>query len=120
MDLLDTDVIIEMLRNRQYEEGSISLVTLIEVLRGVGAAKRIQVKKLLEEIFDVQSLDNSTIETYCKLYHKLMEEGTSIPDADLLIAATAMSRDISLRTQDEHFKRLEAHGLRLAVPAQKS
>jgi predicted nucleic acid-binding protein len=43
------------------------------------------------------------IETYCSLYDSLRAEGTLIPDADLLIAATAISHDIALRTGDEHF-----------------
>jgi predicted nucleic acid-binding protein len=47
--------------------------------------------------------DPMCIETYCSLYDSLRAEGTLIPDADLLIAATAISHDIALRTGDEHF-----------------
>jgi predicted nucleic acid-binding protein len=114
MNLFDTDAVIELLQEKRYEVGGISVVTLIEVLRGLEAEKRAQVKKLLEESFDVQSLDNEMIETYCTLYRKLKEEGRSIPDADLLIAATAMSKNMTLKTRDEHFERLEEFGLKLA------
>jgi len=113
MNLLDTDVVIELLRQKRYEEGSISVITLIELLRGLEARKRPQVKNRLEESFNVEDLDNDTIETYCNLYQKLTDQGASIPDADLLIAATAMTRSIALKTRDEHFKRLQVHGLRL-------
>lgn len=113
MNLLDTDVVIELLRQKRYEEGSISVITLIELLRGLEARKRSQVKKRLEESFNVEDLHNDTIETYCNLYQKLTDQGASIPDADLLIAATAMTRSIALKTRDEHFKRLQVHGLRL-------
>jgi predicted nucleic acid-binding protein len=37
-----------------------------------------------------------------------------MPDADLLIAATAISHNTMLRTGDEHFARLVDLGLRLA------
>ena len=114
MILLDTDAVIEMLRKRRYEAGSISIITLIEVLRGLKAEKRSKAKKLLEESFNLLNLDNSAIETYCGIYQKLREEGTPIPDADLLIAATAISKNIPLKTRDEHFKRLKHLGLKIA------
>ena len=113
MSLLDTDVVIELLRERRYEAGSISIITIIEVLRGIEAEKGSKVKGLLEESFNVLSLDNEVIKTYCSLYRKLREEGTLVPDADLLLAATAISHNIPLKTGDEHFKRLKELGLKL-------
>ncbi|MEM2815567.1 MAG: PIN domain-containing protein [Candidatus Bathyarchaeia archaeon] len=113
MNLLDTDVIIEMLRKKEYESGAISLITLIEVLRGLKAEKRPEVKRLLEESFTLLNIDNKTIETYCTLYGKLREEGTPIPDADLLIAATAIAHNLQLKTKDEHFQKLTTLGLTL-------
>ena len=38
----------------------------------------------------------------------------SIPDADLLIAAAAISENIVLKTGDKHFERLKEFGLKLA------
>jgi len=104
----------ELLRERKYEAGSISIVTLIEVLRGLEVEKRGRVKKLLEETFNLQNLDNEIIETYCKIYCGLKEKATLIPDADLLVAATAIARNLTLKTRDEHFQRLEELGLRRA------
>ena len=119
MNLFDTDTILGMLRERRHEIGAISIITLIEVLRGLKARKRPKVKELLEESFNLLSLDNEVIETYCNLHRKLKKEGISIPDADLLIAATAISRNMTLKTRDEHFERLRELGLKL-VGAQKS
>ncbi len=119
MNLLDTDIIMELLHKRRHEMGAISIITLIEILRGLEDRKRIEVKNLLEESFNVQSLDNETIKAYCSLYRKLKKEGTLIPDADLLITATAISRNITLRTHDEHFTRLTKFGLRLAQTPKK-
>lgn len=119
MNLLDTDIIVELLRERRHEVGGISIITLIEVLRGLEATKRAKVKELLEESFNTLSLDNEIIETYCNLYRTLRKEGALIPDADLLIAATAISRNMTLKTRDEHFERLIKLGLKLAKTRKK-
>jgi tRNA(fMet)-specific endonuclease VapC len=113
MNLLDTDVLIEMLKKKKHGLGITSSVTLIEILRGIETKKRPRVKQLLEESFNLLSIDNKTIETYCTLYHKLKEEGASLPDADLLIAATAIAYNLPLETKDEHFQRLKPLGLKL-------
>ena len=65
MNLLDTDAVIGLLRERRYEAGAISVVTLIEVLRGIEDEKREEVKGLLEQSFNVLNLDNKVITTYC-------------------------------------------------------
>jgi len=37
-----------------------------------------------------------------------------VPDADILIAAIAISNNRALRTRDKHFKELKEFGLKLA------
>ena len=113
MNLLDTDILVELLRERRHEVGAISIITLIEVLRGLEAEKSGKVKGLIEESFHVLTIDNKVIKTYCSLYHSLKNEGVLIPDADLLIAATAISHNTPLKTRDKHFKRLKTLGLKL-------
>lgn len=71
MNLLDTDAVIELLYEKRHEVADISVITLIEVLRGLEAAKRTRIKRLMEESFNIRGLDNETIETYCKLYQEL-------------------------------------------------
>ncbi|MEM4177599.1 MAG: hypothetical protein QXK55_03100 [Nitrososphaeria archaeon] len=44
MKLFDTEVTINMIRTNKYEEGSISIITLIEFLRGISGEKRGTVK----------------------------------------------------------------------------
>jgi len=114
MILLDTDVVIEMLHKRRYEAAAISIITLIEVLRGLKAEKLEKVEELLEESFDVLNINNQVIETYCSIYRNLKEKGMLVPDADILIAATAISNNMTLKTRDKHFKELEKFGLKLA------
>ena len=112
MNLLDTDIVIEMLKQKRYSPGAISPLTLIEVLRGVDGNKRATVEHLLEESFSVVNIDNSVIEAYCDIYCKLKAEGTQLPDADLLIAASALAHNLTLETNDEHFQRLKPLGLK--------
>ena len=113
MNLFDTGIIIEMIKQKQFTPGAISPLTLIEVLRGIDEKKRHKVKHLLEESFSVLNLDNNIIETYCNLYNTLKKEGTLIPDADLLIAATAIAHNLTLQTNDQHYQRLKPHRLQL-------
>lgn len=114
MKLLDTSVIVELLRKKKYEFGNISIITLIEVLRGTKTEKRKKVKNLIEKSFQVINLDNKIVKTYCDLHDKLKEEGKIIPDADLLIAATAITHNLTLKTRNKkHFERLKKHGLKM-------
>jgi predicted nucleic acid-binding protein len=113
MKLLDTGIIIQMLKHKRYSPGAISPLTLIEVLRGVDGNKRTTVKHLMEESFSVVNIDNSIIEAYCDIYCRLKREGTQLPDADLLIAASAIAHNLTLETNDEHFQRLKPLGLKI-------
>jgi tRNA(fMet)-specific endonuclease VapC len=113
MNLFDTAIIIDMLKEKRYTPGIITPITLIEILRGIETKKRSRVKQLLEESFSLLNINNRTIETYCNLYSTLKQEGNLLPDADLLIAATAMAHNLTLETKDEHFQRLKTFGLKL-------
>ncbi len=113
MKLIDTSWLIELLKTGTYEEGAISIVTLLEVLRGIKADKRKAVKELLEESFEVLGLDNKVIEAYCSLNDELKRRGRTIPDADLLIASTAIAQNLTLKSKDKHFIELRELGLKL-------
>ena len=118
MKLIDTSVLVDNLRRGKYEEGSISIITLIEILRGVSPRKRSKVKQLLEKSFDVLNIDNKVILKYCDLYTLLKQEGQLISDADLLIAATAIVNDLILVTKDKDFERVKELGLKLELRKQ--
>jgi len=113
MNLLDTGILIDNMEKNNYSPAIISSITLMEVLRGIDDKKRLQIWQLLEESFSILNLNNSIIEAYCKIYRKLKEEGILLPDADLLIAATAIAHDLVLETKDIHFLRLKSFGLKL-------
>jgi predicted nucleic acid-binding protein len=113
MNLIDTGIVIEIMGKNEYIPAAISTITFIEVLRGVDDKKRLAVRQLLEESFSVLNIDNSTVEAYCIIYRSLKKKGTLLPDADLLIAATAIAHELTLETNDAHFQRLKAFGLKL-------
>ncbi|MEM0105728.1 MAG: type II toxin-antitoxin system VapC family toxin [Zestosphaera sp.] len=115
MKLFDTSALIENLRKGVFELGSISVITLIEVLRGVKPEKRNEVKVYLEDSFEVLPLSNEVILKYCELYDLLKQRRTLLPDADLLIAATAITNNATLVTSDKDFERLTDVGLSLEI-----
>ena len=115
MKLIDTSVLIDDLRRGVYEEVSISIITLIEVLRGISSKKRKKVKQLLEKCFEIINIDNNVVLKYCELYTLLKQRGQLIPEADLLIAATAISNNLILVTKDRDFERLKELGLKLEL-----
>ena len=110
--LFDTSVVIDMLRGRrEFSLGSISVITMFELLRGVGADKRNEVKSMLEDSFDVIGLDNRVVLTYCELYSALREDGRPASDADLIIAATAKACGETLQTKDKAFMVFRDYGV---------
>ena len=115
MKLLNTSVLIDDLKEGRFEEGAISIVTLLEVLRGVYSEKRGKVKQLLEKAFNILNIDNDVVLKYCDLYTTLKKQKQLIPDADLLIAATAIVNNLTLVTKDKDFERLKKQGLKLEL-----
>lgn len=115
MVLFDTSVVIKMLRERRFEVGAVSVITLIEILRGVPSNKRSIVKDLLEKAFNIISIDNEVILEYCRLYDELKKRGVLIPDADLLIAACASAHNLKIKTMDKDFERLRDLGLSIQI-----
>jgi|Deesub1362B_J571_1020462.scaffolds.fasta_scaffold00004_127 predicted nucleic acid-binding protein len=116
MPIFDTSFVIDMLRGgRKFSHGYISILTLLEVLRGVPSDKVLDVKRFMEESFEVVGLTNDVLTAYHELYITLKSSGELIPDIDLLIGATAKALDEELYTYDMDFEVLEKHGLKLHI-----
>jgi predicted nucleic acid-binding protein len=113
MNLIDSDAVIDDIQRGTASTGAISIITLLEVLRGVDEEKRRTVKELLEVSYQVKGVDNEVVLLACSLYGKVRKAGEPIPDADIIIAATAIASDLPLETGDAHFKRLTRYGLKL-------
>jgi tRNA(fMet)-specific endonuclease VapC len=114
MTLLDTSIVIDQLRKGETHPGNISILTIIELLRGIPSEKRRALKENLEELYNVQQISNEVVLEYCRIYTELKESGELIQDADILIAATAIASEDELSSKDSDFKRLTKNGLVLA------
>ena len=107
--IYDTSALIRAIRRKgNFEEGSISIITLIEVLRGIeDDDKREKTASLLEDAFDILDVDQKVARAYLGLYFELKKKGELASDADELIAATALSREEALLTSDKDFLKFE-------------
>ena len=113
MNLIDTDKLIADIQLSATHPGDISIITLLEILRGIDDEKRPIIKKLLEQHYRVHGIENDVVLVTCSIYNQLKQDGEIIPDADLIIAATAISKNLTLVTGDHHFQRLTKYGLKL-------
>jgi tRNA(fMet)-specific endonuclease VapC len=124
--LVDTDILIYLIKgnhviDRRIMETesipkAISVITFGELL--FGAKKSIQKEKniaivyRLSEVFPIIEINRSTIETFTEIKATLEKDGEKIEDFDLLIAATALSMNYTLVTNNtKHYQRIE--GLKL-------
>lgn len=126
MILVDTDVCIKFLKNDAYVQKqfmlnssdiALSFMTVAELFYGVEKAtikqpeKREALEKLLYIVHIFQS-DTNIMKTFGRLKKNLSERNVLVPDADLFIAATALTSCKKLVTGNtKHFERIE--GLRL-------
>ncbi len=107
--LFDTNIVIDVLhKRREYRYGAISVMTLIEVVRGVSDPEMVEVLVLLKQSYQVYDFDDGIVLAYSKLYQKFKNAKPRIEDADLLIAATAYAKGEALHTKDNDFKPLRS------------
>jgi len=120
--LLDTDICIYWLKgNKRIEKKAVavgldalhvSFITISELYYGVYKSQRIQenlagIKTLEGKIKRVDS-DQQTCESFGKLKASLVNQGKTLDDADLFIAACALVNNLVLVTNNEtHFKRIK-------------
>lgn len=124
--LLDTDWLIDGLAGRRRalaaleelaREGlAISVVSLGEVYEGAYAFENPQqhIEGLREFLsgFAVLGLTDAIMEVFGRERYKLRAAGNLIPDMDLLIAATALHRSLTVVTRNvRHFERVEGLAL---------
>lgn len=120
MILLDTDVCVSLLRGnagiaerlRNMSGGaSVSFMTVAELSYCAEKSaypdqNRTLVERFLLTVPVIES-DRSSMRLFGKLKAQLEVQGERLPDADLLIAAIALSRDLLLATGNlKHFARI--------------
>jgi len=118
--LIDTDVIINLMRNKELlkrvidKEVYITKINLIEIVRGLKKEKRKEVKEILENLFEVLDLNNDVILKYSEIYNELKKEGKLLDHADLMIASSVIVHNKILVTNNlKHFSRLKRFGLKV-------
>ncbi len=126
MYLLDTDTLIyslkgneevcSRLRDHLSDTLKISIVTVMELYYGAYKSQKqesnIAKIKTLESAFEIVPLATESAEIFGMCKSKLEKAGTALDDFDLLIAASALSNNLTLVSNNEkHFKRIQ--GLKL-------
>lgn len=118
--LLDTSVIVEHLRGKRsleisfLEKGSaISVITQAELFYGAYKSTQPErnlkkIKEMLEDLrIEVVLLNEDVLDKYGKIKVQLEKKGRRLDEFDLLIAATALSLNLTLVTRNiRHFQRL--------------
>lgn len=127
MILLDTDTCIFLLRGRRdvvqafeahaAEEPAISILTVGELYFGARRSQQasrnlVQCESFVDRVA-ILGLDREIMSRFAELKADLWAKGERLEDPDLLIAATALTRDVLLVTHNlAHFSRIR--NLRLA------
>ena len=124
--LIDTDIVINSIKGNKKSQPkdseyaaipkAISIITFGELLYGAKKStqrdKNTSIVYRLAEIFPIVGITRSTIEAFTDVKMALELKGERIEDFDLLIAATALSLNYTLVTNNtKHYKRIE--GLQL-------
>ena len=121
--LLDTSILIAFLKGEKsvvtrvegyldYFDGlSLSIITYYEILRGlkyVGNKRELGDFENLMDNSEIITLDREIIKKASDIYVGLKEKGELIGDADILIAASCLLKNMVLVTDDEeHFRRIK-------------
>ena len=122
--LLDTNVLVAMFRGQYgirqailkagFENCAISEITLAELLTGAyrgGFDRHAHEIAFLRDHFDIVTV-STALDHYARLRAELEKQGTSLDSFALLIAATALSSNLTLITHTtRHFARVP--GLRI-------
>ena len=126
--LLDTDALSEVIKGRDglvaqraqkylrtHKRFTFSIITRYEILRGLKAKMALQQIAVFEDRCResrVLPLTDTVVVQAAEIYAELHRRGRLISDADILIAATALTHDLTLVTENTgHFDRIT--GLRL-------
>ena len=121
--LLDTNIVSYILKrnltldrklrevNRSGDEVFISCITFFEVKRGllaINATRQLADFNTFVQKYDILFLDDiEIIEKACEIHAALKRKGTPIQEADVLIAATAITRDLILVSNDSDLLRVD-------------
>ena len=122
MYLLDTDILIyslkahktvqQNLRHHLHDPIKISAVTLMELYYGAYKSKQVANNlakiKTIESALEIIPVNREMVEIFGVLKSHLQKGGKPLDDFDLILAATAMSHNLIIVTNNEkHFGRID-------------
>jgi len=121
--LLDTSILIAFLKGekkvftkveeylQEFNELSLSIISYYEILRGLkylGNKRRITDFEELMNKSEIITLNRAIMVKASEIYSTLKRRGELIGDADILIAASCLVRNMTLITNNEnHFRRID-------------
>jgi tRNA(fMet)-specific endonuclease VapC len=120
--LIDTDIIVENLKHNEAVQRhlserasipkAISVITYGELLYGAKVSrqreKNLAIIRGLPDIFPIIGVGRAIIETFVEVKRSLEVDGQRIDDMDLLIAATALTMNYRLVSNNtKHFGRIK-------------
>lgn len=123
MFLIDTDIVIYTLKGHptvtaafaEHRDAakSLSVVSYGELLYGAEKSqqreKSLAAARRVAELFPLLPVTKPIMETFAELRASLEAEGTRLDDMDVLIAATAVTHNLVLVTNNtKHFARIES------------
>ena len=122
MYLLDTDTLIyslkgepavnKNLRDHFHDPLKMSVITLMELYYGAYKSQKTAANlskiKTLEQSLEIVPFDMKSAERFGMIKAQLETKGTRLDDSDLMIAACALTRNLTLVTNNmKHFGRIE-------------
>jgi predicted nucleic acid-binding protein len=120
MILLDTDTCINIIKKNQFainkankEKLAVSFMSIGELLYGISKAtykkqEKITALNIFLSSTTIIDSDNEIMQKFGELKTNLYQRSMLVPDADILIAATALSKCSKLITGNiKHFDRFE-------------
>jgi tRNA(fMet)-specific endonuclease VapC len=120
--LIDTDiaiyslkgypVVVERFQSHRDSPKSLSVVSYGELIFGAYKSKNVEknlgVAHRVAELFPIINVSRAIMETFGQMKASLEKKGQSLDDMDLLIAATALTHNLVLVTNNEkHFNRVK-------------
>ena len=119
--LIDTDIIIYSLKNdtivqdnfnkKSKAAKAISVISYGELIFGAKNSKQVDENLAIifriGEIFPIIDITRSVMETFGEIKARLINNGITIPDMDLLIGSTALTINYTIVTNNEkHFSKI--------------
>lgn len=121
--LLDTNILTAFLKGNQkvvsnisayldeFPVLTISVITYYEIIRGLKAINSINKLKTFQSLVEkseIENINKAIMDRAADIYVNLRRQGTLIEDADILLAATAIEKELVLVTDNIfHFKRIK-------------